>query len=68
MRLMVFLMVLFGWKGLVSTKPQHLENEDHGIWSHHFMEIDGETVETVTDFIFLIIYQLSYQGRLFENK
>ena len=25
-----------------------------GIWSHHFMwEIDGETVETVSDFIFL---------------
>ena len=29
-----------------------LENEDHGIWSHHFMGIDGETVETVSDFIF----------------
>ena len=26
---------------------------DDGIWSHHFMEIDGETVETVSDFIFL---------------
>ena len=24
-----------------------------GIWSHHFMQIDGETMETVTDFIFL---------------
>ena len=34
-------------------KAQHSENEDHGIWSHHFMEIDGETVETVTDFILL---------------
>ena len=33
-------------------KAQHSENEDHGIWSHHFMEIDGETVETVSDFIF----------------
>ena len=32
-------------------KAQHSENEDHGIWSHHFMEIDGETVETVSDFI-----------------
>ena len=32
---------------------QHSENEDHGIWSHHFMQIDGETVETVSDFIFL---------------
>ena len=30
-----------------------LSNEDHGIWSHHFMEIDGETVETVSDFVFL---------------
>ena len=28
-------------------KAQHSENEDHGIWS-----IDGETVETVSDFIF----------------
>ena len=35
-----------GW-----LKAQHLENEDHGIWSHHFMEIDGETVETGSDFI-----------------
>ena len=34
-------------------KAQHSENEDHGIWSHHFMKIDGETVETVSDFIFL---------------
>ena len=32
-------------------KAQHSENEDHGIWSHHFMGIDGETVETVSDFI-----------------
>ena len=31
---------------------QHSENEDHGIWSHHSMEIEGETVETVSDFIF----------------
>ena len=27
-------------------KAQHSENEDHGIWSHHFMG-----VETVSDFI-----------------
>ena len=33
-------------------KTQHSENEDHGIWSHHFMERDGERVETVSDFIF----------------
>ena len=38
------------WKSWL--KAQHSENEDHGIWSHHFMEIDGETVETVSDFIF----------------
>ena len=31
---------------------KHSENKDHGIWSHHFMAIDGETVETVADFIF----------------
>ena len=34
-------------------KIQHSENEDHGIQPHHFMVIDGETVETVTYFIFL---------------
>ena len=28
------------------------KNGDHGIQSHHFMAIDGETMETVTDFIF----------------
>ena len=33
-----------------SLKTQHSENEDHGITS---WEIDGETVETVADFIFL---------------
>ena len=27
------------------------KNEDHGIWTHHFMQIDGVTMETVTDFI-----------------
>ena len=40
------------WKSWL--KAQHSENEDHGIWSHHFItswEIDGETVETVSDFI-----------------
>ena len=34
-------------------KFQHSNNEDDGIWSHHFMAIDGETMETVRDFIFL---------------
>ena len=29
------------------------ENEDHDIRSHNFIQIDGETMETVTDFIFL---------------
>ena len=28
-------------------------NQDHGIWSHNVMAIDGEKVETVTEFIFL---------------
>ena len=32
---------------------QHSENKDHGIWSITSWEIDGETVETVSDFIFL---------------
>ena len=32
-------------------KAQHSENEEHGIRSHHFMGINGETVETVSDFI-----------------
>ena len=31
---------------------QHPENEDHGIWSHHFMADRWETVETVTDLFF----------------
>ena len=25
--------------------------KNHGIWSHHSWQIDGETVETVSDFI-----------------
>ena len=29
------------------------KNQDHGIWSHHFMADNGETMETVRDFIFL---------------
>ena len=32
-------------------KTQHLKNQDPGIWSHYFMQIDGKTMETVTDFI-----------------
>ena len=33
-------------------KSQHSKNKDHGIWSHHFMANNGETMETVADFIF----------------
>ena len=36
------------WKSWLKT--QHSKNEDHGIWSHHFME-NRKTMETVTDFI-----------------
>ena len=34
-------------------KTQHSENKDHGIWFHHFRANRWETMETVTDFIFL---------------
>ena len=33
-------------------KTQHSKNEDHSIWSHHFMTNRRETMETVTDFYF----------------
>ena len=33
-------------------KAPHAENEDHGIWSHHFMANRWETMETMRDFIF----------------
>ena len=32
-------------------KTQHSENEDHGIWSKHFMANRRETMEAVSDFI-----------------
>ena len=32
---------------------QHSKNQDHGIWSHLFMQIDVEKVEAMRDFIFL---------------
>ena len=38
------------WKSWL--KAQHSENEDHGIWSHHFMANRWGN-ETVSDFIFL---------------
>ena len=37
---------------LKELKDQHSENEDHGIWSHHFMQIDGKTVETARLYFF----------------
>ena len=37
---------------LFRLSPIFCENEDHGLWSHHFMG-NGETVETVSDFNFL---------------
>ena len=33
-------------------KTQHSKNKDHGIWSHHFMANNMETIQTVADFIF----------------
>ena len=34
-------------------KTQHSKNEDYGILSHHFMANRWETMEIMTDFIFL---------------
>ena len=34
-------------------KAQHSENEDHGIWSHHFMANRWGNSGKVADFIFL---------------
>ena len=34
-------------------KTQHSKNEDHGIQPHHFVANKWETMETVTNFIFL---------------
>ena len=43
-----------GWmKHKLWLKAQHSENENHGIRSHPSWQIDGETMETVADFIFL---------------
>ena len=39
------------WKSWL--KAQYSENEDHGIWPHHFMANRWGTVETVSDFFFL---------------
>ena len=32
-------------------KTQHSKNKDQGNWSHHSWQIDGETMDTMTDFI-----------------
>ena len=37
----------------VPKVPQAESGFYNGIRSHHFMQIDGKTIETVTDFIFL---------------
>ena len=34
-------------------KIQHSKNEDHGLWSHHFLANRWGNIGTVTDFIFL---------------
>ena len=34
-------------------KTQNSKNKYYGIWSHHFMQIYGEIMEIVKDFIFL---------------
>ena len=39
--------------GKAHLKLKHLRNEDHGIWTHHFMANRWEAMETVTDFVFL---------------
>ena len=39
------------WKSWL--KAQHSENEDHGIWSHHFMGNRWGNSRTVSDLIFL---------------
>ena len=38
------------WKSWL--KAQHSENEDHGIWSHHFLGNRWGSLKTVSDFIF----------------
>ena len=40
-------------EGKVGLKLNIQKNEDHDIWSHHFMANRWGTMETVTDFIFV---------------
>ena len=39
--------------GKAGLKLNIQKHRYHGTQSHNFMQIDGETMETVTDFIFL---------------
>ena len=39
--------------GKAHLKLKHLRNEDHGIWTHHFMANRWEAMETVRGFIFV---------------
>ena len=41
------------WEWKTWLKTQHSKSEDHGIQSHHFIQIDEEKVGTVSYFIFL---------------
>ena len=38
------------------------KSKDHGIWSHHLWQIEGVTMETVTDFIFLGSHKITAGG------
>ena len=42
------------WKKRVKKLVQNsiFKKKDRGIWFYHFWQIDGETMDTVTDFIF----------------
>ena len=51
--LMSFLMKLKEECNKAGFKTQHSKNKDHGFQSHHFMANRRETMETVTEFIFL---------------
>ena len=48
-----FLMKVKKESDKAGLKLNNQKTTHHGIWSHHFMQIDGETMKTVTDFIFL---------------
>ena len=49
-------------------KTQDSENQDHGVWFHHFMQIDGETMETVRDFIFGVPKSLQMMTEAMQLK